>query len=541
VFRKIVSLMTACTIIFMGSSCDKQKNESKEDVKIFSSFFNAQGTEISSENTVYNLIGEKTGACCELTWLNKGDNIDDIVEKMIMKNDYPDYIYAGNKHQRFIEAGAYIPLDSYIEKNENLKNYFTEEEWDRVREDDGHIYIIPVFSKEYMYDTNTLHNDEAFWIQVKVLRWAGYPEINTLDEYFDLIEAYIKENPVAENGEKNIGYEILNEGYLYFCLENPPQFLDGYPNDGSCIVDRETHKVIDYNTTETARLWFRKLNEEYHKGIIDPECFVMTAQQYYDKLATGNVIGMVDQRWNFQRSVENLTDECSYVPLGITIREGIEEHYHSSVAFDVSQGLGVSVSCSDPEGAVKFINDLISPEIHTLRFWGIEGKDYTVGEDGIFYLTDEQSGFAQDADYKFNERCQYDYFPHYKGMDQDGKNAYSPDYQPSEFFKKLSPIMQECFSAYDVQTYVELLNRSGENAPWYPMWSYTNTFTPDTPHGKAKEDMDAVKHEYLPRVVMSDDFDAEWERYMEAYEKCNVKAYISALQAEVDRCVKLAE
>jgi putative aldouronate transport system substrate-binding protein len=199
------------------------------------------------------------------------------------------------------------------------------------------------------------------------------------------------------------------------------------------------------------------------------------------------------------------------------------------------------VNCSDPEGAVKFINDLISPEIHTLRFWGIEGKDYTVGEDGIFYLTDEQSGFAQDADYKFNERCQYDYFPHYKGMDQDGKNAYSPDYQPSEFFKKLSPIMQECFSAYDVQTYVELLNRSGENAPWYPMWSYTNTFTPDTPHGKAKEDMDAVKHEYLPRVVMSDDFDAEWERYMEAYEKCNVKAYISALQAEVDRCVKLAE
>ena len=47
-------------------------------------------------------------------------------------------------------------------------------------------------------------------------------------------------------------------------------FLDGYPNDGSCMVDPETQKVMDYNTTDTAKAYFGKLNEEYKKGIVDP-------------------------------------------------------------------------------------------------------------------------------------------------------------------------------------------------------------------------------------------------------------------------------
>ena len=32
-----------------------------------------------------------------------------------------------------------------------------------------------------------LHNGEAFWIQTRVLKWAGYPKITTIEQYFDLI------------------------------------------------------------------------------------------------------------------------------------------------------------------------------------------------------------------------------------------------------------------------------------------------------------------------------------------------------------------
>ena len=557
--KKILSLLLTGLIGLSTVSCGypvRRHNVAEEKtVKHYTGFFAVLKDDCSESERIRSAIAEKTGAVCEEKWLTRNDSRDEVISIMINKADYPDFIYAGTDHSKFLEANAYIPLENYIEKNQNLKNYFTEEEWDRIKSPDGHIYIIPCFSKVNMYDTNTIHNDEAFWIQVRVLRWAGYPDIKTPDEYFDLIRRYLRAHPEDENGKKLIGYDILTEGYLYFCLENPPQFLDGYPNDGSCMVDRKTNRVIDYNTTPTAKRWFQKLNTEYHSGIIDPDCFVMKKNQYFSKLSEGIVLGMVDQWWNFGPYVGNLPDDCAYVPLGLTIDRGITEHYHSEPAFDTSQGIGVSVSCQDPDGAVAVINDLLDPEIFTLRMWGEEGVDYIAGEDGVFSLADkgaeipdvtetvtetlisdgtEEAAAETGAGEEVSDYA-YPYFPIYKGMNPDGINAYSPEYQPSEFYNKLSDIMKECFDAYKVHTYVELFNKSEKNAPWYPMWSYTNNFTEDTPYGRAKKNMDEVKHEYLPRVVMSDDFEAAWEEYMQAYKSCNPEFYIAELQNEVTR------
>ena len=101
------------------------------------------------------------------------------------------------------------------------------------------------------------------------------------------------------DGTENIPYTILCEDWRYFCLENAPQFLDGYPNDGSCMVDPDTKKVLDYNTSDTAVKYFKKLNEEYQKGIVDPESFTQTYDEYISKLSTGRVLGMIDQWWDF--------------------------------------------------------------------------------------------------------------------------------------------------------------------------------------------------------------------------------------------------
>lgn len=507
----------------------------QEETRVYTSFLCQNGTPLDEENEIQQLIAEKTGAMCIETWLDEKDSEDKHISDMILSGQYPDFLYPTSITQmKLLNANALIPIDEYWDEYPNIRNYFSDQQWNQIRQEDGHIYFIPAFSNCYLYDTATIHNDEAFWVQVQVLQWAGYPEITTLDEYFDLLERYIEANPVGSNGQPNIAYEILADESIFFCLDNPPMFLSGYPNDGACIVDPETYEVMDYNTTDTARRWFQKLNEEYHKGIIDPECFVLSPDQYYEKLRSGNVLGMVDQYWNFSFATDSLPDECQYVPLGVVIDEGIEEHYHSQLAFDPSSGLGISVSCEDVDGALKFVNDLLDPEIHRLRYWGVEGVDYSVGEDGVFYLTEEQKAYVGTSEYWSAHRCVYSYFPFYSGMDHDEINAYRSSYQPTEFYKNLSGIMKECFDAYGVRTYVEMLNPAGENQPWYPMWSYTNTFTDETAGGKAKSDIEKTKFRYMPRVVMSDDFDAAWEEYMAAYaQNCDVEAYLDALSAYV--------
>lgn len=533
---RILCFILAASFVILPS-CDKKKGDS-EDVKVFTGFFAAHETPIQQDNEIQKKITELTGAKCIETWLKEEEDTESIISRMIISGEYPDFIYPDDlQHQKLLEAKAYIPIDEYWDEYPRLKNYFTEDVWDRLREDDGHIYVIPPFSNVYMKNTDTIHTGEAFWIQLRVLKWDNYPEIKTLDQYFDLINRYLAANPTDENGNANIGYEILSDGWLYFCLENPPQFLAGYPNDGCCIVDKDTLEAIDYNTIPEAKRWFKKLNEEYKKGTIDPECFMLTAEQYYNKLASGNVLGMVDQQWNFANKVEAVPPECSYIPLGLVLDANVEEHYHSQSTLDVSKGLGISVSCSDVEGAVKFINDLLDPEVHNLRYWGIEGEHYMVNSDGLFYLTDEQHANALSTESGL--KCSYSYFPNYTGMNQDEINACAPDYQPSEFYSKLSDEMKECFDAYNAKTYVDLLNPAGENEAWFPMWSYSNTFTDATDYGKAKNRMDEIKHEYLPKVVMSADFEKTWEEYMQVYKsQSNVEAYLKELTAEIRRRVE---
>lgn len=543
--QMLAALMGVAMLSTLLAGCgggDKEGSSEEGGVKEFTAFFAVPGTEINDDNEIQQKIAEITGAKCKETWLT-GQTAEEAVGTMIAGGEYPDFIDGGDGMAQLYDAGALVALDDYIDDYPNIKEYLSDQEWDKLRQEDGHIYWINQFQNIYGEEKATTHNDEAFWIQTRVLEWAGYPEVKTMDQYFDLIEAYQEANPTMEDGTENIPYTILCEDWRYFCLENAPQFLDGYPNDGSVIVDPEELKVIDYNTTPTAVKYFQKLNEEYHKGIVDPESFTQTYDEYIAKLSTGRVLGMIDQWWNFAYNVNDSLKQqgldeqgCDYVPLPITIEEGIQNRWHcSGSVLNEASGLAITTSCEDVEGALQFIDDLLSQEVHDLRYWGVEGEDYEVDENGLFYRTEEQRLEASDTAYKASHLCTYSYFPQYAGTSRDGINAMQPQYQPTEFFDGLSDDVKKCFEAYGAETYVDMLGTSEAPGPWYPMYSYSNNMTTSTPGGMALTKMGEIKHEYLPKVVMAEDFDAAWDEYMEAYESCDPQAFLDEMQEELDR------
>lgn len=535
-------LLVSALAVSLFTGCGGGSSENEGGIKEFTAFFAVPGAEINDDNEIQQIIAEKTGAKVDETWLT-GQTASEAVGTLIAGGEYPDFIDGGDAMGQLYEAGALVPLDDYLDDYPNIKAYYSDEEWNKLRRDDGHIYWIQQFQNIKGEEKATTHNDEAFWIQTRVLEWAGYPEVNTLEEYFDLLESYIEANPTMEDGTENIAYTILCEDWRYYCLENAPQFLDGYPNDGSVIVDPDELKIIDYNTTDTARRYFQKLNEEYQKGYVDPESFTQTYDEYIAKLSTGRVLGMVDQWWNFAYNVNDSLKQqgldekgCSYVPLPITIDEGIKNQWHNSGgALNAGSGLAITTSCKDVEGALQFIDDLLSQDIHNLRFWGEEGVDYEVDDDGVFYRTEEQRMQAADTAYKASHLCSYSYFPSYKGTSDDGINANWPDEQPDEFFDSLNSAVQKCFKAYGVETYVDMLGTNEAPGPWYPMYSFSGTMTTSTPGGVAWTKMGEIKHEYLPRTVMADDFESEWNTYMKAYEGCNPQDFLDEMQAELDR------
>lgn len=518
------------------------------EIKEFDAFFAMPATvERNDDNEIKDIIAEKTGVKVKENWLT-GQTDAEAIGTIIAGGEYPDFINGGEAMAQLYDAGALVAWDEYLEKYPNIKNYYSEADWDRFRQADGKIYWANAFTHIHGEDKSTTHNDEAFWIQTRVLEWAGYPEVNTMDQYFDLLRSYNEANPTTADGTANIPYTILCEDWRYFCLENAPQFLDGYPNDGSVMVDMDTKKVMDYNTSDTAVKYFQKLNTEYKAGIVDPESFTQTYDEYIAKLSTGRVLGMIDQWWDFAYTVNDVYKSqdleqygYNYVPLGITIEDGMNNQWHTTGGtINNSSGIAVTVDCEDPDAAFKFINDLLDQEIHDLRFWGVEGVDYLVDDAGLYYRTDEMIENCANSDYKAAHLCDYSYFLQWLGTSTDGINAMQPTEQPSLFMASLPESVQKCFEAYGVTTYPGMIHSTDNYGPWFPMYSYSNAMTTATPGGVAWTKMGEVKHEWLPKVVMADDFDATWNEYMGVYNECKPEDFLAEMQEELDRRIAAA-
>ncbi len=542
--KKMAAGAAAAAVVMAVLLAARTANDHESgDIKEFTAFFDVSENEINEGNEIMELIAQKIGARCREQWL-VGKSAEDAIAGFIASGEYTDFISGS---VALYDAGALVPIDQYWDNCPNIKNLMPAQKWEQFRQSDGHIYWIPQFGVVHGRSVEVLHEGEAFWIQTRVLKWADYPDIRTIDEYFALLEAYAAENPVMKDpfhpGEEmdNIPFTVLCDDWRYFCLENPPQFLDGYPNDGSCIVDEETMTVLDYNTSETARRYFKKLNEEYHKGIVDQEFFTQNYQEYLQKLASGRVLGMVDQWWQFAYAVngtlEIMSDQgCGYVPLPVTIDRSVENQWHVKRGAELSaaNGISITVSCEDVEGAMKFINDLLDEEIIKLRYWGVEGEDYNVYENGVYYRTPEQRAAARNPEYSSARFCMYPYFPRTEGMLSDGINAFSPEYQPGEFFDALVPDVKECLLAYGCKSYVDMLGTNEEPGPWYPMYSYSEMLSSESEVGRVWEQMNRVKREYLPRIIMTDDFDGMWKQYMEDYEFCQPEIFLAEMQKELE-------
>lgn len=527
-----------------SSNNSQSQTAETDDVKVFSAFIGVAGKELPEDNRLNVALAEMVGARAEVTWLT-GQTAKERIGVMIAGGEYPDLVDASDGYSQMVDAGAFIPLEDYIDDYPNIKALFTDLQWEKLKAaNDGHIYTIPQFSSVQKENMETNYGQEAFWIQKRVLEWADYPEITTLDEYFELINSYLAEHPETD-GQPTIGFEILSDDWRYFALENPPQFLAGYPNDGAAIVDPETLEAKVYDKIPEAKEYFKKLSEQYEQGIIDPETFTAKYDQYIAKISSGRVLGMIDQYWQFESAVLSLVsqgkEEMTYVPFGLVLDPEVQPQYREAPSLNTNGGLGITVNCEDVEGALAFIDGILSEEAMILRGWGEEGVDYEVGEDGKFYRTEEQRANWKNTDYADTNGLDYGYMPSYKGLLPDGINAVLPNEQPEEFFANLVDIDKEVLEAYGHEKWADFMDVQDPITPWFPIYTERNTWTSNDPAGIANQKMTEVKMKWLPQVVMGgpDKFEENWEAYMAEYDaNVDYKAFEDTLTEEVRRRVE---
>ena len=533
--------------------------EDKPEPITLTYFYGAPGDQPYPDNKIYEKIKEEFGITFEMEFL-AGD-LDEKIGLMCQDlDDLPDLFDGGNSAEKLIDAGALINLLDYVnpEDTPNLWAHIEPQKNRVITKDEvtgeDVMYIIPNYGLGEGDQIVNSVNGPAFFIQKQVLAWAGYPQIKTLDEYFDLIEAFIAENPTNADGTPYIGFDILTEDWRRFCMINPVQHLMGRPNDGEVLVDitKDDYPTETFINQPYAKPYYKKLNEEFHKGIISPDTFVMSYDQYIAQLSTGIVLGMFDQTWDFGDATNALkTDkkyENTYVALGLiydeddvegVLPEGwkIEEHYVNGSLPNLDRGAGISVSCKCPERIIAMWEKMLDPEWALTLNWGIEGEDYSV-EDGRLIMTKEQFENTQDIDWQRHNKAFaiWNSSPKRQGYIMEGDlagNCWRPEDQPENVFGLMNDYDKEFLSNYGYSKFADFVNPPIELAPYGEAWQIDKT-----PIDKDYQDFLKIQDTQLPQVIMSkpEDFDAAWDAFVEAINpSCEV--YSNFMHEEVLKLV----
>ena len=492
------------------------------------------------DNKITKLLKDKLGVTLKYEIVTP-DNEDQKIGVTLAGGQYPDLIGTGDLKQRFLQGGALLRLDDMLKTGAypnlaaHVKDDIKKMSYSGDQVDKG-LYIFPNYNRFYGDVTGGTYYGPAFWIQKRVLADAGYPDLSnmTLDRYFQLIADYKAKHPQTD-GAPTVGFEVLASKGREWGMTNPPALLAGSPNNGGVIVDSNNHASI-YADKDVAKNFYNVLNKEYNAGLVDPESFTLTYDQYTAKLATGTVLGMHDQGWDFGTATQSLQsahkDEYTYVPL-MPVYPGVKPWYQDRAVMNINQGFGVSVSSKQPKKALKFLDTMLSEEWQKTLSWGVAGEDYQVGADGVFSRTDEQRKNYKDITWRSHNRLDalLDMLPKHQGKFSDG-NAYSPDDQPAEFYATLSDYDKNFMAKYgNKKTWLDFMNKVPQNPKYYPAWNIK--LSDDA--NQVNQQLTDTSVQNLPKIIAGKpaDFDKNWQAYVDAIHKVDVKVYEDAVNAGI--------
>lgn len=487
----------------------------------------------SKSNPVLRKITELTGVTIEYEFL-----VGDLAQKqgvMIASEDYPDAIFA--EANKFIDAGAFIPLEDKLPNYPNLYAHYSPFA-DDMTYIDGHQYILEIYSVTLNAAPLFEPTGPGFFIQKAVLEDAGYPIPRTLDEYFQLIENYKAKYPEID-GIKTIGFEILCDGWRDFCLRNPPQHLMGAGNDGDAYVDPITFKASLYQISDTAKDYYRKLNEVYHKGLIEAETFTQNYDQYISRLSSGAVLGFFDQGWNFIPAHNVLEAEKKYNRTYIAVpiaNPGVKDSYLDAPNGSIpgNNGIGITKKCKDPDRLLAFYDWLLQEDVQNYLQWGIEGRDYIQLSGGGKVFTETRRKIQNDDATKrdLTGYILWNYSPKRQGLYENGEPC-GPDDSADEYLMSMSDYDRSFLKKYGIKYPTQLLSDPVERPAYYPLWAMS--LGDGSAASVAANKVVETCRKYYPRLILSapDEFDRLWQEFVTEIQNGNPQPYLDEINRRI--------
>ena len=467
------------------------------------------------DTPVGQYLQEKTNVELEIEFL-VGSDVRQKASLLIAAGEYPDLLTTSDASGDLKAAGAFVPLNDYIANSTNIKNCYTESQIKLMTQEDGNIYWFGNHASE-----NAVYPTAGYYLNMDLLAQAGYPQVTTFEQWQQLIIDYVEANPTYK-GQSTIGITEPTEAWRASAVQyGGSRFLAGYPNDGLTVIDQDTLEAKVVMTQDFQKEFCRMLNKMWNLGIADPEMFMQTDEQLQSKIGSGRVAGMYDQRSMISVGLDALeANDPSRMLVAFPVTfEGVEtERYRGARTFQPGFGIGISVTCEDPDRAFQFLDDLASEECQTVLRWGIEGTDWSYGEDGSLTKTEDQWAQYNDVYYKQEQGIEqmgwFYFWPGLEAFPTSGTIA-SPSNTPEYAQQAYEDYELEFLSHYDAQTFCDWFNPSYD-ATYEPGYSIRQRIDTSDPRKIAGETALTITLEYVPKLAQCapEDFDAIWDEFV---------------------------
>lgn len=299
--------------------------------------------------------------------------------------------YAGTL-KKLVDADAIISLDDY---SDLMADYYADPilsaEMDYHKafvSPDGKAYGFPMYFGEANYAKGLMNTIAIRWDAYEA---AGKPEFSNFDEFADALK---KMQDVAQpdvNGDKPYAVSgWFGEASGWGDWELQYSYGQNMVFSSAAMQYKNESKISDVNlyTNKNSPYWeyLAFMNKCYRLGLIDPDAFIMTWDEYNAQMENGSILytsagWLTDQKNNIISS--NLSDENA----GFVHFKAPEDYkaYYSGGLWDYGTGATyvISKDCKDIEKAIELLAWISSQEGSLIMENGPEGLAWDYDENGI--------------------------------------------------------------------------------------------------------------------------------------------------------------
>ena len=374
-----------------SSSTDNTQETASAGEAMTLTFYNADGQADPWTDPVALAITEATGITLDTSYPLSSEEED--VALMIAEGSYPDMIFAKGSAGNLIDAGAFIDMTDLIEQyGPNIKKMYGEELAKlKYSADDQSIYQL----SSYNVGGVSYETGGTLQLQWDVMKENDYKIPQSLEEWETMMKDYMAAHPTTDDGYETIGLSIsCSDWHWYITLANPAGFIaDAAPDNGQWLIEDDYTAMYKFRS-EKEREYFQWLSRMYDEGVLDSNFATQTHEDYIAKVATGQVLSLIDSNWDYNDAITILKADGklgkTYAELPFTADADAKCATLMYQCLTTGYGVGISVDCADPLRAIQFLDYLCSDEGQVLTHWGIEGTNYFIDDEGHRYRTQEE-------------------------------------------------------------------------------------------------------------------------------------------------------